>query len=58
MAYSFACADAGADCPGSFKTESKEELFQHLTMHTEHAHPEAVGNAEMAAAIPSLIKQV
>ena len=58
MAYSFVCADTGADCPGSFKSEGKEELFAHLGVHAEHAHPEMVGNAEMAAAIPALIKQV
>jgi len=58
MAYSFACADTGADCAGSFKTDSKEELFEHLGLHAQHAHPESVGNADMAAAIPALIKQV
>lgn len=58
MAYSFACADSGADCPGSFKTESKEELLEHLDLHVQRAHPDLAGNAEMAAAIPGMIKQV
>jgi hypothetical protein len=28
MAYSIRCVDAGMDCPGSFTTETKEELMK------------------------------
>jgi predicted small metal-binding protein len=40
MAYSIRCADAGVDCPGSFTTETKEELIKHMELHTREAHPE------------------
>ena len=39
MAYSLTCADTGADCPGNFTTESKDELVKHVEMHAEEAHP-------------------
>ena len=57
MSYSFACADTGASCPGSFATEGKDELMEHVMLHTERAHPEFVGNAELGATVQSLIKQ-
>ena len=28
------------DCPGSFTTETKEELIKHMELHTKEAHPE------------------
>jgi len=40
MAYSIKCADAGMDCPGSFKTETKEELLKHVELHASEAHPD------------------
>jgi len=40
MAYSVQCRDAGMDCPGSFTTESKEELLKHVEMHAQEAHPD------------------
>ena len=58
MAYSLTCADTGADCPGSFTTETKDELLEHVQLHAQRSHPEVVGNAEAAAMIPSLVKQV
>lgn len=39
MAYSLTCADTGADCPGHFTTETKDELVQHAAIHVETAHP-------------------
>ncbi len=39
MSYSVTCADSGADCPGQFTTETKEELMQHLQVHVEASHP-------------------
>ena len=40
MAYSIKCADAGTDCPGSFTTETKEELIKHVELHVRDAHPD------------------
>jgi predicted small metal-binding protein len=39
MAYSIRCADAGTDCPGSFTTETREELMN-VELHANEAHPE------------------
>jgi predicted small metal-binding protein len=55
MAHSFACASTGADCPGSFTTESKDELLAHLQMHSERAHPDLAGNPDLGAMLDSLI---
>jgi predicted small metal-binding protein len=46
MAYKLACADTGAKCPFVVITEQKEELAQHVGVHTKFSHP------EMAAAPP------
>jgi predicted small metal-binding protein len=40
MAYSIRCADLGTDCPGSFTTETKEELIKHVELHANEAHPD------------------
>jgi predicted small metal-binding protein len=39
MPYSIQCKDAGVDCPGSFTTETKDELMKHVQLHAEEAHP-------------------
>ena len=39
MAYTVRCADAGTDCPGEFKTETKDELVKHVQLHAQEAHP-------------------
>jgi predicted small metal-binding protein len=58
MAYSFACADTGAPCPGAFTSESKEELMQHLDLHVRTAHPDVAADPAMAGQIGGLIKTV
>jgi predicted small metal-binding protein len=58
MAYSLACADTGADCPGAFTTESKEELMDHVQMHAQRVHPELASNPDLGAMVQTLIKQV
>lgn len=58
MAYSLACADTGADCPGAFTTESKDELMDHVQMHAQRAHPELASNPDLGAMVQTLIKQV
>ncbi|MBK5269328.1 MAG: DUF1059 domain-containing protein [Acidimicrobiia bacterium] len=39
MAYTAACADTGADCPGNFTVETKGELVEHLNIHLAESHP-------------------
>jgi predicted small metal-binding protein len=58
MAYSFACADMGADCPGSFTTETKDELLAHTQLHVQQAHPDLGDKPELAGAVAGLIKTV
>jgi len=58
MAYSLACADTGADCPGSFTTEGKEELVEHVQLHAQRAHPELADNPELGSMVQGLIKTV
>ena len=40
QSYSVSCKDSGTDCPGSFTTESKEELIEHVQLHARKAHGE------------------
>ncbi len=40
MAYSAACADTGADCPGSFTVETRDELVEHVNIHMTESHPD------------------
>ena len=56
MAYSISCADSGASCPGSFTTETKEELMEHIKIHAQTAHPEM--QPPPPDVIGSLIKEV
>jgi predicted small metal-binding protein len=35
-----ACREAGLGCPGSFTTESREELVKHVQLHAHESHPE------------------
>ena len=58
MAYSVACADMGVDCPGSFTTESKDELMEHATIHLKSAHPDMEINDETMAEIAGIVKTV
>jgi predicted small metal-binding protein len=58
MAYQFACASLGAPCPGSFTTENKDELFEHVALHTKAAHPDLAGNPDMAGALEGAIVTV
>ena len=56
MMYSLACRDSGADCPGSFTTETQEELMKHVDMHVREAHPEMELNDEMREKVSGLVK--
>lgn len=58
MAYSLACADSGATCPGKFVTETEKELIDHVQMHIAAAHPEMVKNPPPPDALKKMIKQV
>ncbi len=55
MAYAVTCADTGADCPGHFATETKEELMDHLKIHIDASHPGLDLPAEQAEALVKVI---
>src|SRR5687767_3353859 len=40
MAYQLTCADTGAKCPFTVRTEGREELMEHIKVHTRAAHPD------------------
>ena len=56
MAYRITCADTGAKCPGSFTTEGKEELMEHVKIHATTAHPDMA--APPPEAVEAMIKEV
>ncbi len=57
MAKSLACADLGmGDCPGEFKVETEEELFEHVALHAAKAHPQLEMSPEVMAQAKSLVK--
>jgi predicted small metal-binding protein len=58
MAYKMACAETGANCPFEVKTETKDELMQHVMIHATVAHPEMAGKPPSPAQIEALIHQV
>lgn len=38
LAYAAACKNVGVDCPGSFTTETKEEVLKHIDLHLKESH--------------------
>ena len=58
MAYTVSCANFGANCPGSFTTESRDELKDHAVMHMERAHSDIEINEEFKAELEEQIKTV
>ncbi len=57
MAKSLACADMGmADCPGSFTVETEEELFAHVGLHAQTAHPQLEMTPELMEQAKGLVK--
>lgn len=56
MAYRITCADTGAPCPGSFTTDTKAELMEHVKVHAAKAHPDM--DAPPPEAVEALIKEV
>lgn len=45
MAYSYTCAEYPGmeDCPGSFTSDTQEELWKHVELHAVVAHQEDPG---------------
>lgn len=58
MAYSLACADSGAKCPGKFVTETEKELLEHVKLHMSTSHPEMLKSPPPPEALKKMIKQV
>ena len=46
------------DCPGEFKTESREELMEHVELHGSRAHPDMnLNDAATERKIASLVTE-
>ena len=58
MPYSIACGDMGVDCPGSFTTETRDELMEHATIHLKTAHSDMELNDETMAEVEGIVKTV
>lgn len=56
MAYSLHCADTGNDCPGEFRTETEDELMQHVQLHAQTAHPDMQLDDATVGQIKGLVK--
>ena len=57
MAYSVRCADTGTDCPGSFTTETEDELMKHVEIHAREAHPGMELTPETVAFVKGFVKE-
>lgn len=58
MAYAIACADLGNPCPGSFTTETSDELWDHVRMHATAAHPDLQLTPEVLQMAQGAVREV
>lgn len=53
---SYACKDAGVDCPWSASAETEEELVALISEHAKKAHPDITLTPELWAAVKAVFK--
>jgi predicted small metal-binding protein len=58
MAFMLRCADTGANCAFQVTAETKEELMEHVKVHSAYAHPELAKNPPPPEMIEGMIHQV
>jgi predicted small metal-binding protein len=58
MAFKVSCVDAGSDCPGSFTTETEDELMEVVHLHQTIAHPDIQQSKETDDYVKTLVKTV
>ena len=58
MAFKVSCVDAGSTCPGSFTTETEDELMEIVHVHQKIAHPEINISDETDSFVKGLVKTV
>lgn len=58
MAFKVSCVDAGSTCPGSFTTETENELMEIIHLHQRIAHPEISISGETDTFVKTLVKTV
>lgn len=58
MAYTIACADLGNPCPGAFTTETEDELWEHVGVHAQRAHPGLELTPEVMQVAKGVVRQV
>ena len=57
MAVSFTCADLGLPCPATFITYTVEELYSHVALHANQAHPTLRITPEVMVAVQAAVRQ-
>jgi hypothetical protein len=58
MAFKISCVDAGSTCPGSFTTETEDELMKIVDLHQKLAHPDIRQSEESWAFVRTLVRSV
>ena len=58
MAFKVSCVDAGSTCPGSFTTETEDELMEIVHLHQSIAHPDINQSNETDAFVKTLVQTV
>ena len=58
VAFKISCVDAGSTCPGSFTTETEQELMQIVDLHQRVAHRDITQSEESWAFVKTLVRQV
>ena len=58
MALKLVCAETGAKCPFEVVAPTKEELMEHVGIHSKMAHPEMASNPPSPEMIEKLVHQV
>jgi len=53
---SYACKDAGVDCPWTASAETEEKLMELIGEHAKTAHPDIVLTPELVEKVKSVFK--
>ena len=58
MAYKLVCAETGATCPFEVIAPTKDELMEHVMVHTKCSHPEMMKTPPPPEMIAKMIHEV
>ncbi len=57
MANQLICADLGTNCPGAFTTDTEDELWKHVELHAQEAHPDLELTPEFMEKAKGLVRE-